>query len=469
MLSFLRGRPLTLGDAVGFWGLSPSLPADAALARIHGVGDILLRTMDSFGSDGEADPSAPPLPTMSMCYGLLNLHRLALDKFSSEIVGAPTRHNAARRSTRRTRGNSDARAGTHPSQTEMLAAFVEASGGGRGQPGRYGVRGAGWYIPYREGQPTVRIDGVVPGYQEWGFNGPIRKVVMADCGTHGRFYAPEYFDSAWPVALCPQCGTPHIARISTRTEMPKALKVPAVRPVSAESSAGPRIVRLVKIVDTRERECVGGTFRDVFAPIPGSGISNVCYRCGKDHEVHAYVKLEDGAEVVVGTGCARREALLAGDEGLARIISSAERKAKSVNALRAEIERLEPVVKAGEVATRAVNAMAPPPVEFVYRGQAAPYKEAPGELYDEFDVVCGDATAHPRVPYREPVSARHDTRRDKVENWLYHREREKRDAVSEWRDRRLAERGVSRSAYDDAARGLEEARAKLKKLLASAR
>lgn len=64
-----------------------------------------------------------------------------------------------------------------------------------------------------------------------------------------------------------------------------------------------KIVRIISVVDTREYEEVG----DRWQPVPGSGTENECARCGRMHEVHAEVQLEDGTTAVVGTGCMKSE------------------------------------------------------------------------------------------------------------------------------------------------------------------
>ncbi len=51
-----------------------------------------------------------------------------------------------------------------------------------------------------------------------------------------------------------------------------------------------KILKVVSVVDTREYEEQG----DSFVPIPGSGNSNTCTRCGREHEIHWTVLLEDG-------------------------------------------------------------------------------------------------------------------------------------------------------------------------------
>lgn len=64
-----------------------------------------------------------------------------------------------------------------------------------------------------------------------------------------------------------------------------------------------KIKRIIEIVDTRQYEEVN----DRYQPIPGSGELNICDRCGRTHEVHAKVLLEDDTTAVVGTGCMNAE------------------------------------------------------------------------------------------------------------------------------------------------------------------
>lgn len=77
---FLRGSPLTFADACSFWGISPR--TSGANEKVDAVEDLLKRVVESFGSEGATDPRLPPLST---CYGLLNLHRLMLGRFSREL------------------------------------------------------------------------------------------------------------------------------------------------------------------------------------------------------------------------------------------------------------------------------------------------------------------------------------------------------------------------------------------------
>ncbi len=78
---FLRGSPLSFVDASAFWGFSPTRPS-AVQQKLDATEAILKRAVESFGSEGAVDSRLPPLST---CYGLLNLHRLMLGRFSREL------------------------------------------------------------------------------------------------------------------------------------------------------------------------------------------------------------------------------------------------------------------------------------------------------------------------------------------------------------------------------------------------
>lgn len=65
-----------------------------------------------------------------------------------------------------------------------------------------------------------------------------------------------------------------------------------------------KIIRLIRVVDTRQY--YEGS-DDRFHPIPGSGDERPCDRCGRIHEVHAYVELEGNKQAIVGVGCAEAD------------------------------------------------------------------------------------------------------------------------------------------------------------------
>jgi hypothetical protein len=89
-----------------------------------------------------------------------------------------------------------------------------------------------------------------------------------------------------------------------------------------------KITRVLRVVDSRECEECG----DRWVPVPGTGVQRKCDRCGRLHEVHAYVQLEDGSVAIVGTGCMRGESL----EVQGRMKSAAS-AAKTIARLKAEL------------------------------------------------------------------------------------------------------------------------------------
>ena len=87
-----------------------------------------------------------------------------------------------------------------------------------------------------------------------------------------------------------------------------AKEEPKIEPADHEKLKDRKIVRILSVEDTREGELrAGENGRDKWVPIPGSGTMNVCDRCGKGHEVHATVQLDDGSRAVVGVGCMKKE------------------------------------------------------------------------------------------------------------------------------------------------------------------
>jgi hypothetical protein len=89
---FLRGSPLAFADACSFWGLSQKHPRRVR-DRLHEVEQLLERVTRAF--DGSAVDVR--LPKLSVCYGLLNLHRLLSSRFARELdaLAASTSGGAA--------------------------------------------------------------------------------------------------------------------------------------------------------------------------------------------------------------------------------------------------------------------------------------------------------------------------------------------------------------------------------------
>ena len=111
-------------------------------------------------------------------------------------------------------------------------------------------------------------------------------------------------------------------------------------------------MKILKVIDTREYEEIAD---GKWAPIPGSGNARECDRCGRLHEVHAYVEAPDGTTLIVGTGC-----MGLGPE-VARKLAS---KAGTIARLTAEREHVADLVVAREAATReAAKLTAPEPVD----------------------------------------------------------------------------------------------------------
>jgi len=107
-----------------------------------------------------------------------------------------------------------------------------------------------------------------------------------------------------------------------------------------------QIIKIISVVDTRKYEEVG----DQWKPIPGSGNSHICSRCGRSHEVHATVELSNGNTAIVGTGCMRGEnaevtskvkSLTSASKSLAKL----QAEAAKLQALDAEYERVKAEVE----------------------------------------------------------------------------------------------------------------------------
>ncbi len=111
-------------------------------------------------------------------------------------------------------------------------------------------------------------------------------------------------------------------------------------------------MKILKVVDTRDYEEVAD---GKWAPIPGSGNARECDRCGRLHEVHAYVETTGGETMVVGTGC------MGLGPDVARKLAT---KAATFARLAAEREHLLDQRVEREAAEREVAAMVPPPVEY---------------------------------------------------------------------------------------------------------
>lgn len=201
------------------------------------------------------------------------------------------------------------------------------------------------------------------------------------------------------------------------------------------SKPPPKIRRLLKIVDTREREERDGMYSSYSVPIRGTGDIHVCARCGAEHEVHAYVELEDGSQAILGTGCARQAAMDAGDKDMARFVSSMDRRAKRRAELLANVDRFRRLSAERAKALREVASQTPPPVVWKITGK----REIGGR--DMWRVFCGDESVYslygPEMTPDEADAARYYDVGD-----AQRRIREREDhARRAWVDRRIEELG----------------------------
>jgi len=119
----------------------------------------------------------------------------------------------------------------------------------------------------------------------------------------------------------------------------------------AEENDDNKIVKIVSVVDTRQYEERG----DKWYPIPGSGTSNECARCGKPHEVHAEVALGNGKHIVVGTGCMRTDSA-----ELLREMKNKVGVAKKKKVLLAEIEQLKKLAEEYKIIEEKAAKVIPP-------------------------------------------------------------------------------------------------------------
>jgi hypothetical protein len=140
-----------------------------------------------------------------------------------------------------------------------------------------------------------------------------------------------------------------------------------------------RIVAVLKVEDTREYE---QGENDRWYPIPGSGRENECARCGRLHEVHAEVRLEDGTTTIVGTGCM-------GAESLEASVRRASGSAKTVARLTAELARARATLDGARAAQAEIATLASPAVTFTTEMRAT---QSEGEIV-MLRAACGGEVA----------------------------------------------------------------------------
>jgi hypothetical protein len=191
-----------------------------------------------------------------------------------------------------------------------------------------------------------------------------------------------------------------------------------------------RITRITEIRDTRDFDYeVDAHGEEVLKPIPGTGDPHNCDRCGRTHEVHATVELDDGSLAVVGSACAN-----AGDDISPKAFRSGAALATRIAKLRREIKALDAKLAGWRAAEAKTDAMPVPEL-------------AAAEGGGKTLLTCGDGDA---AWCRSGVT---DERRQ--------------CAIGSWRRKRLAELGFRHPVQDDGAlrRRLARAEEKMSRLV----
>lgn len=202
--------------------------------------------------------------------------------------------------------------------------------------------------------------------------------------------------------------------------------------LSARRSRNPvdpkAIVRIIKVRDTRQYE-EGPD--EKWSPIPGSGVPHECARCGRIHEVHAHVELADGSQAIVGTGCMGAAALN---------VEARKMASKAATTARAEgrLLRARQVLADFDTAVREIERMGVPEVQFTLEQSARRVGRDKG-----VEVPTLKATAEDGYTWRMLQLGNVDTpqlRRQMAQ-----------EAVQDWMERRLKERGFKhpRFAYEN--------------------
>ena len=162
-----------------------------------------------------------------------------------------------------------------------------------------------------------------------------------------------------------------------------------------------KIVKIISIEDTREYI---EQHDDTWVAIPGSGIMAECDRCGKGHEIHVTVELENGDQAVVGSGCAReidmeREAQFKSLNSCEKTIQKLTRQLDKYRGLLDEYNEVKDMVdkmELPETTTKQVD----------YHGEP------------RYNLQMGDATVY---SFREPDQERIDC---VTNSWKYNRIKE---------------------------------------------
>jgi len=150
------------------------------------------------------------------------------------------------------------------------------------------------------------------------------------------------------------------------------------------------IVRVLEVVDTRQWE-EGPD--DTWYPVAGSGEAHSCCRCGRTHEIHVTVELNNGETCTVGTGCMKADEVDVSRATLAN-------RAKRVAQLSAMVTKLAADAAHEASVYASIDAMTPPAVS-----------------YDGKNMTCGDGWARASEDTAE-------RRQCAIDSWRFNRRRD---------------------------------------------
>lgn len=197
--------------------------------------------------------------------------------------------------------------------------------------------------------------------------------------------------------------------------------------------------KILEVADTRDLVEEG----DRWVRVPGSGDARLCDRCGRLHEVHVTVLGDDGAEHIVGVGCAHATG------PTASLLRSAVSAAATVGKLRAQLQKAQER-DAQLIATRATVAALTHP-EIVSEADPALLG---GNDWRWYTVDGSDCAAYGRsLSWYEAHS---DYYRRPLPAWQEHDTERRGCVLSQWRAKRLRAAGFG--SWEQPAAGLLIAR-----------
>ncbi len=167
-----------------------------------------------------------------------------------------------------------------------------------------------------------------------------------------------------------------------------------------------KIIRVLRVEDTRQWE-EGPD--DRWYPIPGSGQENQCGRCGRSHEIHATVELEDKTTMIVGTGCMKADEAVFGSQ-IKSVLSAQKTLAKHEHFL----AKYSDLMAENRAIMARIDTLPVPMIE------AVKWNLAFGEKREVLGFQIGDARVR-SDGYMGPTYTEKETL---IGNWKYNRAKE---------------------------------------------